>query len=253
MNAISASPDSAADTADAGDTSAPAKPATMKVLVWDVPVRVFHWLMVACFAGAYISAESERWRLLHVTLGYTLGGLVTFRLVWGLLGTRYARFASFVRSPATVAKYIGSLIRGTPEHHVGHNPAGAVAIVLLLLLSVGLTASGWALYNDVGGKWLEETHEVVANVMLGLVGLHIAGAVISSWLHRENLIGAMVTGKKPGTPDQGIRRSAWTIGLLMIAAVLGFWWLQWQSAPAASDPGTTPLAAKAQKHERHQD
>ena len=68
-----------------------------KVLVWDAPVRVFHWLMVASFAGAYLTAESERWRLLHVTLGYTMAGLVAFRIVWGLVGTRHARFASFVR------------------------------------------------------------------------------------------------------------------------------------------------------------
>jgi cytochrome b len=226
----------------------------MKVLVWDVPVRVFHWLMVASFAGAYITAESERWRMLHVTLGYTLGGLVAFRMVWGLLGTRYARFASFVRGPKVVARYIGSLIRGRPEHHTGHNPAGAVAIVLLLLLSIAITASGWAVFNETGGKWLGETHEVVANLMLALVGLHIAGAVISSWLHRENLIGAMFTGRKPGTPDQGIGRSAWTVGVLLIAAVLGFWWLQWQSAPTALDNGNLPVAAaKVEKHERHQD
>ena len=174
--------------------------AKTKILVWDAPVRVFHWLLVLSFAGAYLTAESERWRLVHVSLGYTMGGLVAFRILWGLLGTRYARFANFVRGPAAVMRYGRALLRGQPEHHVGHNPAGAVAIVLLLLLSMALVASGWAIYNEVGGDWLEELHEVAANVMLAVVGVHVAGVVLASWLHRENLVRAMVTGKKEGPP-----------------------------------------------------
>lgn len=246
MNTTSASPDSSRASTDSASSP------HMKILVWDVPVRVFHWLMVLSFVGAYITAESERWRLLHVTLGYTLAGLVAFRLVWGLVGTRYARFASFVRGPRAVAAYLRSLFSRQPQHHLGHNPAGAVAIVLLLLSAIALTASGWATYNEIGGKWLEETHEVVANLMLALVGVHIAGVVVSSWLHRENLVGAMITGRKPGVREQAARRSAWSVGLLMVAAVLGFWWLQWQSAPAAADGGHMQTAtAKSQKHERH--
>ena len=115
-----------------------------KVLVWDAPVRVFHWLMVLSFAGAYLTAESERWRLVHVTLGYTLGGLVAFRLLWGCVGTRHARFANFVRGPAAVMRYLRSLLNEPPEHHLGHNPAGAVAIVLLLLSSIVIVGTGWA-------------------------------------------------------------------------------------------------------------
>ena len=103
---------------------------TVRILVWDAPVRVFHWLMVACFATAYLTAETERWRLLHVTAGYTMAGLVAFRLLWGLFGTRHARFASFVRGPQAVLRYLKSLVEGHPAPHVGHNPAGAVAILL---------------------------------------------------------------------------------------------------------------------------
>ena len=102
---------------------------TPSTLVWDVPVRVFHWLLVLCFAGAWLTAESEHWRLVHVTLGYTMAGLVAFRVLWGLVGTRYARFASFVRGPSAVLGYLKSLIGRHPEHHTGHNPAGALAIV----------------------------------------------------------------------------------------------------------------------------
>ena len=202
-----------------------------KILVWDAPVRVFHWLLVLSFLGAYLSAESERWRLLHVTLGYTLGGLIAFRVLWGLWGTPYARFSSFVRGPREVMRYVRTLLSGKPAHAVGHNPAGAVAIVLLLLLGVGSVASGWALYNDMGGKLLEELHEISGNLMLLVVGVHLAGVVISSWLHRENLVRAMLSGKKSGEPSEGIRQAWWPLALLILQSVLMFWWFQYQSAP----------------------
>lgn len=202
-----------------------------KVLVWDMPVRLFHWLMVLCFAGAYLTAETERFRLVHVTLGYTMAGLVAFRLVWGLMGTRYARFSSFVRGPRAVWRYLRSLPGGQPEHHVGHNPAGALAIVLILGLTAMVTSTGWANYNELGGDWLEETHEVLANLMLLIVGVHVAGVVLSSWLHKENLVRAMVTGRKPGQAQDGIHRAWLGVAALMLAAVLGFWWQQWQTAP----------------------
>ena len=204
------------------------------MLVWDLPVRVFHWLTALSFAGAWITAESERWRLLHVTLGYTLAGLIAARLVWWLVGTRHARFSNFVRGPATVARYLRSLLRGQPEHYTGHNPAGGWAIVALLLLPVGIVASGWAVYNDLGGDWLEEAHEAVASLMLAVVGVHIAGVIAGSWLHRENLVRSMITGRKLGRPEDGVR-SAWrSVALVMLVAVVGFWWLQWQSAPSGA-------------------
>ena len=203
-----------------------------KILVWDAPVRVFHWLLVLSFAGAYLTAESERWRLVHVSLGYTLGGLVAFRILWGLIGTRYARFASFVRGPAAVTRYVRAMLSGKPEHHIGHNPAGAVAIVLLLLSSIAIVASGWTIYNDVGGHWVEELHEGASNVMLIVVGVHVAGVLVASWLHRENLVRSMVTGKKDGAPHEGIRRAWRPLAIIILLSVLGFWWMQWQGAPS---------------------
>jgi len=231
-----------------------AAPATRKILVWDAPVRLFHWLMVASFAGAWLTAESERWRMVHVTLGYTMAGLVAFRILWGLVGTRHARFSNFVRGPAKVADYVRGILRGRPEHYTGHNPAGALAIVALLGLTIAITASGWATFNEIGGKWLEEGHEIAANVMLALVGAHIAGALISSWLHRENLIGAMISGRKPGRPEEAVR-SAWrTVAAIMLVAVLGFWWMQYQSAPAGNGLADLPVAsANARPHDRHRD
>ena len=215
------------------------------ILVWDAPVRVFHWLMVLSFIGAFVTAESERWRLAHVTLGYTMAGLVVFRLLWGLIGTRYARFASFVRGPRAVAAYIGSILRGQPEHHAGHNPAGAVAIVALLALTCITAAAGWATYYEIGGGWIEDLHEGAANAMLAIVVVHVLGVLVSSWLHRENLLMGMVTGRKPGAPQEGIR-SAWrAVAALMLVVVPAFWLLQWQSASAARQwSERTSLTAK---------
>lgn len=214
-------------------TEAPAnEEQSRKILVWDAPVRVFHWLMVLSFAGAYLTAESERWQLLHVTLGYTMAGLVVFRIFWGLVGTRYARFSSFVRSPAEVGRYLKGLFSGRAERHAGHNPAGAIAILALLGLALGVAITGWALYNDAGGHWLEEVHEAMASIMLAVVGVHVAGVLISSLLHRENLVSAMIGGRKQGSPQESIS-SAWrSVAALMLVAVLGFWFWQWQGAPA---------------------
>jgi cytochrome b len=206
-------------------------PSSVRILVWDLPTRVFHWLLALSFAGAYLTAESERWRLVHVTLGYTLGGLLAFRVLWGLVGTRHARFASFVRGPAAVLRYLRSLASGQPEHHTGHNPAGALAIVALLVLGAVLVLTGWSTYNDLGGEWLEELHEGVANVMLAVVGLHVGAVLLSSWLHRENLVRAMLTGRKQGAPQDGIRGPWRVLGVLLLLAVLAFWLQQWRTAP----------------------
>jgi len=220
-------------------------PSSIRILVWDLPTRVFHWLLALSFAGAYVTAESERWRLVHVTLGYTLGGLLAFRLLWGLVGTRHARFASFVRGPAAVLRYLRSIASGRPEHHTGHNPAGALAIVALLALGAALVLTGWSTYNDIGGEWLEELHEGVANLMLAVVGLHVGAVLLSSALHRENLVRAMLTGRKQGTPDEGIRRPWRVLGVLLLLAVLAFWAQQWRNAP--------PPQAGAQYSAEHDD
>lgn len=223
------------------------------VLVWDAPVRVFHWLMVVSFAGAYLTAESERWRLMHVTLGYTMAGLVAFRIVWGIVGTTHARFADFVRGPAAVVRYVRHLIGRRPDHYAGHNPAGALAIVALLALTLVVAATGWAIFNDAGGEWLEEAHEVAANVMLTIVGVHIAGVLLGTWLHHDNLIGAMISGRKPGRPEDGVR-SAWrSVAVAMLVAVLGFWWLQWQTAPSGGLEGRAAASTKAPDHDRDDD
>ncbi len=228
MNTTSASPVEVMNAAPA-TTAAP-------VLVWDAAVRVFHWLMVLCFAGAWITAESERWRLLHVTLGYTMAGLIAFRLIWGLVGSRHARFASFVRGPRAVAAYLRSLWRGRPEHHSGHNPAGAWAVLGLIGLTALVVFSGWATYEEVWARWPEDLHEGAANALMALVVVHVLGVVVSSVLHRENLVRAMVSGRKQHAPaGDAIARPWRVVAALLLAGVLAFWALQWR-APLGGVP-----------------
>lgn len=194
-----------------------------RILVWDVPTRVFHWLLVLSFGGAYLTAESERYRDIHVVLGYTLLGLIAFRLLWGFFGTRYAQFRSFLFKPAEVMDYFQSLLRGRPAHYVGHNPAGSVAIWLLLGLGISTGLAGVVLFQDIGGDVLEELHELLSNAMLAIVFIHIAGVLVSSVLHRENLVRSMITGFKTAEPEQGIRRSHLWLGVIMLTAVVAFW------------------------------
>ncbi|MDO8293425.1 MAG: cytochrome b/b6 domain-containing protein [Gallionella sp.] len=196
---------------------------SQRVLVWDVPTRVFHWLLVLSFAGAYLTAESELDRDIHVVLGYTLLGLLAFRLLWGFFGTRYAQFRSFLFKPGEIMAYSLSMLKGKPAHYIGHNPLGSVSVWLLLGLGILSGVSGVLSFQDIGGDAMEEVHELVSDAMLAVVLIHIAGVVVSSVLHRENLVRSMVTGFKSAEPDQGISRSYLWLGILLLAAVVAFW------------------------------
>lgn len=213
-----------------------------EIRVWDPFIRIFHWSLVVAFSIAYLSGEEES--LLHIYSGYAVMGLVIFRLLWGIIGTRYARFTNFICSPRTVVRYLKSLIERKPSYYVGHNPAAGWMIVALLLCLIVVTVSGLKVYaieeglgplaqsnsefeiisnanadgdeNDEGEdeehefnrhnsehpeeneseEFWEEIHEASSNFMLFLIFLHIAGVATSSYLHNENLIKAMITGKK---------------------------------------------------------
>ncbi len=209
-----------------------------KVLIWDLPVRVFHWMLASSFAGAYLLAETERLRNIHVMFGYTVLGLVAFRLLWGFAGSRYARFSSFLYRPRDVLAYLRNALRGGAPRYVGHNPAGSLAIWTILALAALTGVTGYATYNEIGGDAAEEIHEFLANAWLVVVGAHIAGVLVSSFLHRENLARAMVTGYKEAQPCEAAGRPAYAVGGLVLAGVLGFW--LWTVAP-----GELPTATLA--------
>ena len=196
--------------------------AMKSTLVWDLPTRVFHWLLAATFAGAYLTAEGERLRDVHMLLGYSAAGLVGFRVLWGIVGTRYARFTAFPLSPRAVFDYLKSLLTFSPRHYFGHNPAGSWAILGMLALIAALGATGWAQAVEVGPEWLEDLHEGLANALLALVIVHIAAVLISSLLHRENLPRAMVTGYKPGG-GPAAAGTRWLVAVGLVAAIGAFW------------------------------
>jgi cytochrome b len=197
-----------------------------KILVWDWPVRLGHWLMVGGFIIAWLTAESETFRLVHAVSGGIVLAVATFRLPWGFIGTRYARFVDFVRGPTALKEYAASLLKLEPEHHVGHNPAGGWAIVLLLALGILTGLAGWANYNDLGGNLLEELHEGLAATMLTVVIVHLIGVASGSLLHGENLVRTMITGFKNGLPEQAIPSARPLVAaLLLIWVAAASWWI----------------------------
>ena len=180
-------------------------PPTVKA--WDPLVRVFHWSLVFFFLLAYASGDD--WTSLHVWAGYAVAMLIGFRLFWGIIGTRNARFLSFVKSPRIVMRHLRDMLLLKAPHYLGHNPVAA-AMVVALLVSISLLAfSGMVLiategqgplsgtiFAGIDGEAMEEVHEFFANFTLLLVFAHVAGVVISSLLEGENLVKAMVTGRK---------------------------------------------------------
>ena len=193
------------------------------ILVWDLPTRAFHWLLVVSFFGAYITGDPDAYRTAHVLFGYAAAGLVAFRLAWGLFGTRWARFSGFVFSPRAAAAYARSLLARMPLHFTGHNPLGSWAVAGLLALIALACLTGIATYLEIGGEDFEDVHEVFANAALALVVLHIAAAIASSFLHRENLVRAMLTGYKRAEPREASAGLRPLVALALVAAVAAFW------------------------------
>ncbi len=201
------------------------------VVVWDIFVRVFHWALVILVGIAFLTGDDDS--LLHVYTGYAILLLIGLRLIWGMIGSEHARFASFITSPGAALDYLKGMLHGTSRRYLGHNPAAAwmmMALILLMLLvnatgylaqplkssGTGIAAqsalsfigSAWADDDDhhreesSGSEFWEELHEAGAGLLLGLIGLHVLGALVSSLLHRENLIRGMISGRKRPCADR---------------------------------------------------
>jgi cytochrome b len=189
----------------------------IEVLVWDPFVRIFHWVLASTVLFDWATDE-PRW--LHVWLGYLAGVLVLLRIVWGFVGPENARFASFLRGPRLVVNYLAGLIRFSSKRYLGHSPAGGAMIVALLVMITGTVLTGMANLAADSGEGpmsgfvakverpdpapgqrrpqlvLKQVHETVANITLALVIAHILGVALASFAHRENLVRAMITGRK---------------------------------------------------------
>jgi cytochrome b len=165
------------------------------VRVWDPIVRILHWVLVGATAVAWFSVGSGR---LHDIAGYVVLGLVVFRLLLGVIGSRHARFSDFVPTWRRLVTYLRAMARRRAPRYLGHNPAGG-AMIVILLATLALTAgSGWMMTTDAywGVVWVEELHGVLANLLLVLIVGHLVGVLVSSLMHRENLVLAMFTGRK---------------------------------------------------------
>ncbi|MCK6444025.1 cytochrome b/b6 domain-containing protein [Elstera cyanobacteriorum] len=179
--------------------SAPLRAAASEVPVWDLGVRLFHWGTVAAVATAFLAEEGES---LHEKAGYVAAALLGFRLIWGLIGTRHARFSDFVAGPGKVFTYLLDRVRGRAPHYLGHNPAGGAMILVLLTLLATVAGTGVAMTSDAlwGNHLVEEIHETAANALLVCIGIHVAAVILMSKLDKENLVKAMITGKKRRQP-----------------------------------------------------
>ncbi|MBP7339054.1 cytochrome b/b6 domain-containing protein [Niveispirillum sp.] len=174
-------------------------PAPGTVRVWDPLLRLIHWGIAAAFLTAWLSAEEVM--VVHEAAGLSIIALVGVRALWGLIGSTHARFTDFVPSGAGLMAYLRALVHRRADRHLGHNPAGGAMALTLWFCLLGTAALGLLTRYPISalrpyGHWLEEAHELLANGTLVLVGLHLAGVLVSSLLHRENLIRSMLTGRK---------------------------------------------------------
>jgi cytochrome b len=178
--------------------------------IWDPFIRIFHWSLVAGFILAYVTEDDLL--TLHTWAGYVVLGLVTVRILWGLIGSRHARFSDFIYSPAAIMQYLRDTMHLKGKRYLGHNPAGGAMVVLLLVSLLLTSVTGVLVYGAEEGAgplaaWtsqfghdraeaFEEVHEFFANFTVFLVFLHVAGVVLESLIHRENLVSSMINGKK---------------------------------------------------------
>ncbi len=213
----------------------PPRPQSRRVV--DATTRMLHWLMALSFTGAYLTADGERWRLAHVSLGYTLAGLLVARVLWGLFGPRQARLSMLWRKLQGLPVWLKSLpgvksvATAQPAWRQGQNLMMALVVVLILGAVLPLTLSGYAVWDEWGGEWLEDVHEFFGNALLMMVLAHIGLIALVSLLRRKNQALPMLTGRVAGSGPDLARRNHGLPAALVLACVLGFWGWQWSETP----------------------
>ena len=220
-------------------TQTPSTTAKPSRLMIDAPTRMFHWLFALSFLGAYLTADGERWRLLHVTLGYTLAGLLAFRVLYGLIGPRQAGLGAMWRKLSSAPVWLKSITQSSAPAGInwrqGQNLLMALAVVALLMMVVPLTLSGYGAYNDwgdfLGGDWLAEVHEFFGEAFLFVVLAHLVLILGLSLLRRKNQGMPMLTGRVEGSGPNLVKKNrVWLAGLLLLA-VLAYTAYEWQQSP----------------------
>ncbi|WP_310386149.1 cytochrome b/b6 domain-containing protein [Roseateles sp.] len=228
MNTASASPNELSQ-------AAPGRPPSRRVI--DAPTRALHWLLAFSFSGAYLSAESERWHLLHITLGYTVLGLVLTRLVWGLFGPKRVGLAAWASKLRGLPQQLRAWSQGRGNLLASYQGLNTLLIVALLGFALLAALSGMGLELEwLSGnrleELLEEVHETLGNATLAVVLGHLGLIAGISLLRRHNHAAPMLSGRSPGKGPDLVKQNLRPLAALLIAAVLGFWYWQWQGAPA---------------------
>lgn len=193
------------------------------VLIWDVPTRLYHWLLaagcLAAFGLAYGAPEQSKAFDAHMLLGFLLVPLLAFRVIWGVAGTKYVRFNVFLHHPGEVTSYLRETLAGKASRHIGHNPAAGYAMLAMIVTLIAAIASGMLI---PGSKLFEEAHETVSGLLLCLIAAHLLGVCVHMVLHRENVILGMVHGRKTAAAGDGIASPHLLVALALLA-VTGVW------------------------------
>jgi cytochrome b len=193
------------------------------VLVWDIPTRIHHWLLaagcLAAFVLAYVAPEHSKAFDAHMLLGFLLLPLLAFRVIWGVAGTKYVRFNSFLHPPGEVTAYLRDTLAGKASRHVGHNPAASYAMIAMVVILIGAIVTGMLI---PGSKLFEEVHETVSGLLLCLIAAHLMGVAIHMVIHKENVILGMVHGRKTAEDGDEIGSSHLLVALALLI-VTGVW------------------------------
>lgn len=200
-----------------------------RMMSWDAAVMVSHWILAICFLGAIITQDSERFRMVHVTMGYTMFGLVAFRLIWGFVGGKYTRFNAIYPRVKKVIEYLRSLFTAEPQAFIGFHAIGFLAAYLLLAVILLVTVSGYLVFEEIGPDLFEDLHETLGNLLIAIVGIHIGGVVINAIIQKIKISIAANTDKSASNrASASIKRERpfkW-MAAIIILAVSYFWVIQ---------------------------
>jgi cytochrome b len=195
-----------------------------RMMVWDSPIFFTHWLLAFCFLGAILTQESEKFRLVHVTMGYTMLGIVGFRVIWGFIGSKYARFTTIKPRFLRVRENIQAIFRGDKEFSIGLNALGFIAAYLLMGLVLLVSASGYLIFNEIGPELISEVHELVGNLLIAVVVVHVGSIVLNAMYQRLQKTNAGVA-KSVGVLVQRARPYKW-VTIIILSVVVYFWGIQ---------------------------